>query len=268
MFNYLNLKLKTKIIKPYIIHFQTIDSTNTYLLNNNHLENGTVVLADYQTSGRGRRGRKWESNPEESLLFSILLLKHPVNINLMGFTFASAVGVAKGLIKVLKNQKISLKWPNDVLLNDKKVCGILVESRTTGNNLNKVVIGIGININQPRNFFTGNRRFGTSILIETEKIHERIIILKGVLKELDRQLRSLFNSGLKYTIDEWKKYCDHLGKTISINDGHKSLTGILENIENDGAIVLKFNNGEKKRFISGDVTIHKESIYATGNRYW
>jgi len=103
--------LKTKILQPEIIHFKSIDSTNKYLLGKHNHPNGTIVLADFQTAGRGRRQRTWESPKSESLLFSIFLDENIEKIPLYSFTFLAAVGVYEGLLPFIPQNHLALKWP-------------------------------------------------------------------------------------------------------------------------------------------------------------
>ena len=262
--NYLNLNIKTSILNPEIIHFETIDSTNTFLLNRNEFKNGTVVLADFQTTGRGRRGRSWLSEPGQSLLFSTLLTGLPPGINLHGFTFATSIGVTRGLQEFAENKPISVKWPNDVLLNHRKVCGILVETKTSGNLPQKIVVGVGINVNQPPEFFSGELRFGTSLFAETGRKADRIKVLKSVIKEIDKAFADFLKNGFQHTITIWKQLCPYIGKEITIDTGKSKQTGIFRDVNNEGALVLETGN-KIRTYFAGDVSIAKEKAYAPGN---
>ncbi|MBL7067848.1 MAG: biotin--[acetyl-CoA-carboxylase] ligase [Candidatus Marinimicrobia bacterium] len=253
----ISLKLKTRFIKPKIVRFPIIDSTNSYLMNAHSYKPGTVVLADYQTAGRGRFGRSWVSPPEEALLFSILLTDLKQEIPLYIYTFLAAVGVYDGLKPLISGKfKLSLKWPNDILLNNKKVCGILVQSKTSGSVFSRLVIGIGLNINQPEEFFKGELQHAASLYSKTGKRFDRILVLTNILRNIDQQLTILREKGEKIIFNKWKNACDSIGRPVVVDDGERIHKGIFEDISENGGLVL--NTGAKKViFHAADVTILK-----------
>ncbi len=251
------LNLKTRFIKPEIVHFSLIDSTNSYLMNAHSYKPGTVVLADYQTAGRGRFGRSWISPPEEALLFSILLTDLNQEIPLYIYTFLAAVGVYDGLKTLISGKfKLSLKWPNDILLNNNKVCGILVQSKTSGSVLSRLVIGIGLNVNQPEGFFKDDLQHAASLHSTTGKCFDRILVLINILRNIDQQFTILHEKGEKIIFNRWKNACDSIGRQVAVDDGKRIHKGIFEDISENGELVL--NTGAKKViFHAADVTILK-----------
>ncbi|MCK4640518.1 MAG: biotin--[acetyl-CoA-carboxylase] ligase [Candidatus Marinimicrobia bacterium] len=251
------LNLKTRFIKPEIVHFSLIDSTNSYLMNAHSYKPGTVVLADYQTAGRGRFGRSWISPPEEALLFSILLTDLNQEIPLYIYTFLAAVGVYDGLKTLISGKfKLSLKWPNDILLNNNKVCGILVQSKTSGSVLSRLVIGIGLNVNQPEGFFKDELQNAASLYSTIGKCFDRILVLTNILRNIDQQLTILYEKGEKIIFNRWKNACDSIGRPVAVDDGKRIHKGIFEDISENGELVL--NTGAKKViFHAADVTILK-----------
>ena len=251
------LKLKTRLIKPEIVRFPLIDSTNSYLMKAHSYKPGTVVLADYQTAGRGRFGRSWISPPEEALLFSILLTDLNQAIPLYIYTFLAAVGVYEGLKPLISGKyKLSLKWPNDILLNNKKVCGILVQSKTNGSVLSRLVIGIGLNINQPEEFFKDELQHAASLYSTTGKRFDRILVLTNILRNIDQQLTILREKGAKIIFNKWKNACDSIGRPVAVDDGKRIHKGIFEDISENGGLILK-TDGAEKVFHAADVTILK-----------
>jgi len=256
----MNININTTIIRIPIQHFDIIDSTNKYLMNNN-VKNGTTVLTDYQTAGRGRMSRKWEARKSESLLFSIALNKKLEMYKPHSFTFLASLGVYEGIKNIFPDLPISLKWPNDVLINKKKVCGILVESKASGGMFTKVVIGIGLNVNQGKDFFNTNAlKTGTSLKIELESKYEvdRERILESVLSAMDNNL--IFGMEQPDQIQtRWKKYCPYISSEISIFDGEKNIKGIFKDVSNDGGLILR-KDGIDQIFYAGDVSINKEFI--------
>ena len=161
----------------HVIHFDEIDSTNNYLKNSYKLLNDfTFVTADYQSKGKGRNDRVWSSNKGENLMFSFLI-KNPVLLRKYGaLSLITAIEIAK-LLEAYNFKEVKIKWPNDVFINDKKVCGILLE----GQILEYLVIGVGLNVNQ-KIFPDGLRRPATSLSLEMNKSFD--------IKEIEKELFS------------------------------------------------------------------------------
>ena len=148
----------------HIIHFDEIDSTNNYLKNSYKLlDNFTFATADYQSSGKGRNDRVWSSNKGENLMFSLLIKDIPLLKKYSALSIVSAVEIAM-LLESYGVKNVSIKWPNDVYVNDKKICGILLE----GQILEYLVIGVGLNVNQ-KHFPNDLRRPATSLSLECDK---------------------------------------------------------------------------------------------------
>ena len=248
-----------KNLQNSYFHFETIPSTNSYLLDAD-AEHGTVALADYQTSGRGRKHRKWLTPKSKSLLFSILLQENLEELPHYIYTFLSSVAVYEAIDKCSKSANPALKWPNDVLLNSKKVCGILTESKANSNRLKKVVVGIGLNINQGQEYFADNDlKFGTSLRIETGKNYDLKRILESVLSHFDQNLSLAFAKGGEHILNKWRKYCPYINRTITLTTDHARVSGVFKDIADDGGLVLKIGEEEKK-FYAGDVSFDKRSL--------
>jgi BirA family biotin operon repressor/biotin-[acetyl-CoA-carboxylase] ligase len=249
-----DIKLDTEFIGRTFIYAEELSSTNTYLMDkqNEINTNGTVILAETQTHGRGRKDRVWYSAPESNLTFSILLtnnkslLKHS---NLINFAASLSVSVS---IENLFQIKTDLKWPNDVLLNGKKTSGILLESSSTGNKINRLVVGIGINVNQ--NSFQGSFNYPpTSIRIELGRIVEREKLLSEVLNNFELLLLKIEKDSSSI-IAEWKSKCNMIGERISIVENDSEKFGIFYDVDEEGFLLLKTKDGiEKIHF--GDVSL-------------
>jgi BirA family biotin operon repressor/biotin-[acetyl-CoA-carboxylase] ligase len=248
------LKLNTNYIGRNFIYFEEIDSTNTYLLNkDNEIDiSGTVVLADFQSKGRGRMDRVWTSDSGQNLLFSILFLNNPKLFQLLNFlNFSAALAVASS-IENLYQLKPELKWPNDILISRKKTCGILVESVSSKNTIERVVVGIGVNVNQ--NHFKGEYNFPpTSIRIELGKEVERERLLAEILNNLETNINKL-KTNKNQILNDWKSRCKMIGEKISIRQKEDTKFGVFEDIDENGFLLLKTKAGIEK-ITAGDLII-------------
>jgi BirA family biotin operon repressor/biotin-[acetyl-CoA-carboxylase] ligase len=250
------LPLATRVIKPQVIHFGTLDSTNAYLLGRHPHPSGTVVWADFQSAGRGRLGRAWISPPDQALLFSFYLKIFGETPPLFIYPFLSAVGVLEALKTVVPPAWLALKWPNDVLLKNKKICGILVQSKTR-NKKTDIVIGIGLNLNQNAEFFQPDLPFAGSLFSITGQKYERLPVLTGLIAALDRNLADLERSGAPAILQKWREHCPYLGSEIKVDDGRQIYSGVFTEITETGGLILH-SGREKRVFHAGDVTIVKE----------
>lgn len=236
-----------------INYFDEIDSTNTYLLKELEKIDHVLALAEFQTAGRGRFSRKWFSNKYENLMFSLGFEKLSTRI-LKVLNFYVPLVIADS-IKDLYEIDVNIKWPNDLMFENKKLSGILIESTSENQILQKLVIGIGINCNQT---------------IFPEEIMDRTTSLRLILnKPVDREklLAQIVNrfchdwNNLHDLFDEiynsYKEKCLFIGKKITVVLGDKEFTGTFHNITKDGELILvEFNR--KYIFKSGEITIKKE----------
>jgi len=256
-FQIIELPVETQILKSGVIHFDRLDSTNAYLLNQHPHPSGTVVWADFQSAGRGRLGRSWIAPREEALLFSVYLKIHDGAAPLYIYPFLSAVGVLEALKTFVSPAWLALKWPNDVLLYNKKICGILVQSKTRSAKSTAIIIGIGLNINQNANFFQPDLPFAGSLYSITGKKFDRQAILVELIRSIDQNLAELTNSGAGAILQKWRAYCPYLGQDIKIDDGKNIHAGIFMDITENGGLILQ-SGRECRTFHAGDVTIVKE----------
>ncbi|MDP2208507.1 MAG: biotin--[acetyl-CoA-carboxylase] ligase [Bacteroidota bacterium] len=248
--------LTTKVIGRDIISFETIDSSNTYAktLSDADAKNGMIIIAEGQTCGRGRFNRKWESQKERNLTFSILLKPESAlnKIGLLPLLTASAVAKA---IEAVTNLEVECKWPNDILINGKKTCGILIESTSTLK-INRIIVGIGLNVNQEL-FPDGIRLTATSLKNEFGKTIDRIILLADILNRFEDMYFRFTQNDTKEYLSDWISRCKMFGKEISVSYFEKQIHGKVLRIDSDGSLILKSEDNEIKLF-SGDVTINKQ----------
>ncbi len=233
------------------LHFKNIDSTSTYLKNNyQNLKNLTFVSADYQTNGHGRMNRKWESNEKENLMFSVLIKDKELIEKYTSISLASAVAVYKSLIK-LKLKNVSIKWPNDVYVGNKKICGILLESISEKEIL-CLVVGIGININTKID--NSLKDIATSYFEETNKKISINRVKRYVYKELNNILTQIKNNNINY-LQIANEYNYLKNKTVYAEYlGIKVLVKVLQ-INSDNSLKVLLNNQEKNIY-SGEITFH------------
>lgn len=249
-----DIKLNTDFIGRNFIYVEEIDSTNTFLLDRKNGINisGTVVLAEKQTKGRGRKDRVWYSSKEQNLTFSILLSKEYKlfdHLNLINFSASLAVANS---IENLYQLRTELKWPNDVLINKKKTCGILLESSSQGSKVDRVVVGIGVNVNQ--SMFHGQFNYPpTSIRMELGREVEREKLLAEILNNFEFYLEKILKEPT-YITREWKEKCRMIGEKIYVKEGETIKNGIFDDIDEEGFLLLKTKTGIEKITI-GDVSI-------------
>ena len=247
-----DIKLDTDYLGRNFIYSDEVESTNTVLLSSKEFnQNGTVLLAEYQTKGKGRKDREWLSNSGQNLTFSILLKDDFKDKNINMVNFSSAVAVAQA-IENLYQLDVELKWPNDVLVSKKKIAGILIESTSKANKISKIVIGIGINVNQPN--FPGKFDFPpTSIRKEFHEIVSRERLLSEVLNNLEDLLSHVKDSPTKI-LNDWRTRCKMIGEKVKVMEEDKIKTGVFEDIDDNGFLILK--TGDKREPIHyGDVTL-------------
>ena len=250
--NKITKNLKTKIIGRKIYHFEKIDSTNLYSkkLIKEDVEEGTVVIADIQLKGRGRKNRIWLS-PKGGLWFSLILYPSISPERGMLITMASSIAVAQGIIDIT-DLTPEIKWPNDLLISKKKVCGILTELESKEKKINYAVVGIGINVNNILNNDLQN--IATTLKQEVGNQISRIELLKSILKRYDENYYKLISGDHNSIRDLWLQYSNIIGKKIKVEDGKNVVTGVAIDIDDNGCLVLNNNNGKIKIF-SGDIQI-------------
>ncbi len=249
-----DIKLNTDFIGRNFIYIEEIDSSNSYLLNkaNKVKIDGTVLLAEKQSKGKGRKDRSWYSNKGQNLTFSILLADKKYfgkSLNTINFAVSLAVSEA---IEYLFQLRTELKWPNDVLVSKRKIAGILFESVSTGSKIERIVAGIGLNVNQT--IFQGQFSIEpTSIKLEFGETVERERLLAEILNIFEELLeKSLSNPA--DIMNDWKSRCRMIGEKVSIAEENESRYGIFEDIDADGFLLLKSPKGIE-RIHFGDVSL-------------
>lgn len=236
-----------------IEYFDEIDSTNSYLLYRKEFLDKILVIADYQTLGRGRFNRKWYSNPSENLMFSIGLKNINVS-DLQKFSFITPLSVQEAIEENL-NLNLNIKWPNDLIVDNKKVCGILIETQIQNSEKAKVIVGIGINVNQTHFQYEIKDRTTSLKLLLNQEINREILLSK--ILDLFFKYTNLISVDFETIYQKYKSKCFGIGQKVSVLFGDKIYTGILSDINRNGELELLTEN-TKLSFNSGEITIIKE----------
>ncbi len=234
------------------LHFKTLNSTTTFLKCSRHLyRNFTFVSSDYQTDGHGRLGRAWKSNEGENLLFSILIKDKNLIKKNSSLSICSAVSVFK-VLKDFGLNGLSIKWPNDVYVYDKKICGILLEGCSNENKITDIIVGIGINVNQ--NEFIGDYNAPpTSLSLEMSKKIKLSKLKRKIYSQIKKDFNAVKVNNYYLEIARENNYLKGKNVFAEIN-GKKSPITVLD-IADDNSLVCE-HNGEKKNIYSGEITFH------------
>lgn len=250
--------LKTKIIGQRAFYFDSTDSTQNQALkiSNEPQNNGAIIIAQRQTEGKGRSGRKWIS-PRGGIWISIILRpKFDVSIVTL-FPIASSLALLNTIEKIFKITP-ELKWPNDLTIKGKKIAGILVDASLESNRIENLILGVGINfdidVKQIEKDLKNTPNFyGVASLGEHNKKIKPIQIVQQFLIELEKIYNLLNEQKTKKIISEWTKKSSTIGKNVQINTINGKITGKAIKIDGDGALVISNKKGDT-RIIAGDVT--------------
>jgi len=248
-----DLKLNTDVIGRNFIYAEEVPSTNTELLNESEFYNkhGTVLFAEKQTEGRGRKSRVWYSDDKLNLTFSILITepKYLQKINILNFIASLALAVS---IENLYQLRTELKWPNDILIDGKKAAGILIESTSKGSKVSRLVIGMGLNVNQ----ISFQRKFTTEpTSLKKELGHP--VEREKTLAEILNNIEEILNTANKFPdkiLEDWKAKCNMIGRRITVLHNDVTKHGIFNDIDKNGFLVLRIDD-KVETIHSGDVSI-------------
>lgn len=247
------LELNTNFIGKNIIHLETVDSTNDYLKKiNNQVEDGTVVISDEQTKGKGRLSRKWQSKSREGIWMSIILKPEIIPYKAPFITLIAGASIVKALNNLQVPAKI--KWPNDIIINNKKVSGILTELSADIEKTNYIIVGIGINVNNSE-FDRDLKEKATSLYKEHYKL-SKVDIVTEILHELEKLYKDYIDRDCKEeTLKICKEYSAIINKNVYIvKENEKELVRCVD-INKEGNLIVRDSNNKLKEIISGEVSI-------------
>ena len=247
--------LKSNRVGTKILVYDSTSSTNDVAAEyaRNKQNDGLVIFAEEQTAGRGRAGNKWLSGREDSILCSIVLIEDKINAELLSLTCAVAVAE---VIDKSGRSRAKIKWPNDIMLNGKKVAGILLESKMD-NGGSTYIVGIGINCHQTKASFAGElHQTATSIDAESHSISDRNLLAKRLLVSVGQWLKVAANNSEK-VIARWRELSIQLGHRVSlIFDGSKFI-GHCVGIDPEKGLILQLDSGGVRIFDTAHTTIVK-----------
>jgi BirA family biotin operon repressor/biotin-[acetyl-CoA-carboxylase] ligase len=247
----------TKIIGRDIRVFQETTSTNDVIerLARDNVPEGVVVFAESQSKGRGRLGRKWISPTRKGLWFSILLRPKLQPQETTQLTVAAATGLRRA-IETTTGLKAKIKWPNDILINEKKSAGILTELSAELDRVKHIILGIGVDVNLGAGDFPAElRKIATSLKIETGRAVSRADLAVQILRELDHDYARVCSGQFEAVSNEWEEQCETLGHPVTIQIGERRVHGRAESLDDDGALLLRTQYGQLERITAGDVTV-------------
>lgn len=250
--------LSVDFIGSQIKVMRTVDSTNEEVKRlSKSAENGLIIAADEQTSGKGRFGRIWKSEKTGGIYFTILIRPELPPSNISSITLAAGYAVCLA-IREYTNLDAKIKWPNDIIIENRKLCGILTEMAAQSDRIDYVAIGIGINVNQSE-FPEEIKNKASSIFLETGKEIDRNDFLRYVIKKLDMVLGTFLVSFSVEDFKGFKELCATLGRKVYVERNGEILTGTAEDITTYGELIIKTESGKTLTVNSGEVTV--QGIY-------
>ena len=247
--------LKTKRIGRKILVYDSTSSTQKIAAEyaKNKENDGLVIFAEEQTAGRGRAGSKWHSSHSDSILCSIVLTKSKLNAELLSLT--CAVAVAEAIGKLVKGQA-QIKWPNDIIINGKKIAGILLESKADYDG-NIFIVGVGINCHQKIESFPDELQpIATSIDIESSTTIDRISLAKRLLTSIDYWLEVAAKKSEK-VIDQWRNLSILLGNRVRLVYNSQKFFGNCIGIDPEKGLILQLDTGGGRMFDAAHTSISK-----------
>ncbi len=245
-----------------VLFFEKIDSTNNKAkeLGNQLDRRQLIIVADAQTAGRGRRGRTWQSPKGTDIFMSFKLHPAIAPQHASRITLVAALAVVSA-IETVTGLEAKIKWPNDIIVNGHKVCGILTEMSSEPDFIHHVVVGIGINVNT-ETFPEEIANIATSLYHESKQTVNRATLLVEVVAEFERFYEQFLKTeDLSMLVDEYNGYLVHKGKEIRVISGREETIGMTQGIDHEGSLLVMMEDGVTRPVISGEVSIRGISSY-------
>lgn len=257
---FLKEKLKNNLLGGHITYYRETESTNddAFLLALQGAGEGVAVLADAQSKGKGRYARTWHSPPGKNIYLSIIL-RPPVALDETPRIPILAGVTAAETIEYFCAGRVFLKWPNDVLLDGKKICGILSQLKVVDEKTYFIVLGIGINVNIKADEFPHElKTSATSMFMQTGAFFKREDIIIIFFENLEKWYKKLLQNGFEEIKSAWLKKTDMVGKKVIINCSSDRISGRVQGIDDNGSLVLVNKQNETISVCAGDATLVKE----------
>lgn len=250
--------LNTKILGRNLYFYDTIDSTNNELkrMAADGACEGTVVVALCQTEGRGRRGRQWQSDAGLGIYMSVLLRPELSPAAVQSVTLLASSAVCKALAKYVPDG-LGIKWPNDVLINNRKVCGILTEMTSEPDKVQAIILGIGLNVWNRKEDFRGDlAETATSLFLNSGEGLSRSLLVAEILHELeDLYLNFIEKGNTAKFMDIWRYFSVTIGRDIIVFQGDKKWQAKALDVLDDGRLLVETPDGKRQTILSGEISI-------------
>jgi BirA family biotin operon repressor/biotin-[acetyl-CoA-carboxylase] ligase len=250
----LRQRLRGSLFGKRICHFFKTDSTNRVALELGHAgePEGAVVIAEEQTAGRGRAGHSWHSERAAGIYATILLRPRLAPVQAPLLTMMAGLS-ARAAVQTVTELGVDLKWPNDLMIQGKKVGGILTEMHAEPSQVRFVIVGIGINVNQQK-FPAELAGVSTSLRMETGRTQSRLEVLVQFLRQFESDYKELLSEGSAGVVKRFEAASSYArGKRVQVTNGRESFTGVTAGLEETGLLRVKRDDGEVTTVIAGDV---------------
>ena len=252
-------RLTTRTVGRHLEVYGEIDSTNTraVTLARQGAPEGTLVLAERQTQGRGRLGRRWFAPPGSSLLMSLVLRPDlppqaaQRTTMICSLAAVEAIAVVTGLVA-------QVKWPNDIVLKGRKLGGLLTELGLRGRRLDYAVVGMGLNVNLALSALPETMTPATSLLVEAGRPLPRVELLLVLLRRIEAHAECMAKGWSPHTA--WREHLATLGQPVRVGTREEVIEGLAEDVDADGALLLRTDTGELRRILVGDVTLRGQRL--------
>jgi BirA family biotin operon repressor/biotin-[acetyl-CoA-carboxylase] ligase len=248
--------LKTEVVGKRIKYYESIDSTNIAAkdLALKGAPDGTVVVAENQTKGKGRMKRSWLSLPGENILFSVIFYPKIGTDLVFRVTMFASIAAVRAIRRICKVDA-KIKWPNDLYINEKKVCGILSEFSADFDSVHYTVVGIGLNVNFNTSKNREIKNIATSLMEACGERTSRLSVFTALLEELDLLYKSFMKTGGEGLEKEWNKHSMVVGRKVKIISGNDEKLGVVKGINKYGHLILLNENGLKEEIVCGDLSL-------------
>jgi BirA family transcriptional regulator, biotin operon repressor / biotin---[acetyl-CoA-carboxylase] ligase len=253
----IELGLNTQIMGKHVMHYDTVSSTQDIAaeMARAGAAEGTLVIAEMQEKGRGRKGRSWVSLPEGGIYLSLILRPNLMPSQVAQIPLIAGVALTKAIRETVLLQPV-IKWPNDIIIGKKKVGGILTEMSSEIDAVNYVVLGIGLNVNMPASLLNKDiSDIATSLIDECGVYISRTKLVQSFLIEFEQIYIKYLTFGFSSVRDEWKTFNNTIGSQVKITDSGTDIKGEAIDIDNDGFLLVRKETGDIRRIISGDVSL-------------